>query len=143
MSIVNATIGQELTPLVKSPIEQELLNRYAVASGDRNPIHLDQAAAQRVGLPGIIAHGMLSMAFLGQFVNQQIAGVSEARVGKLKVRYVGMVRVGDTLTCLGKVKERTEEAHSVALTFECWAQNQRGEQVTLAEAVVHVPQSAK
>lgn len=143
MSIVNATIGQELTPLVKSPIEQELLNRYAAASGDHNPIHLDQAAAQRVGLPGIIAHGMLSMAFLGQFVNQQIAGVSDARVEKLKVRYVGMVRVGDTLTCLGKVKERTEEAHGVALTFECWAQNQRGEQVTLAEAVVHVPQLAK
>ncbi|MGH2506826.1 MAG: MaoC/PaaZ C-terminal domain-containing protein [Ktedonobacteraceae bacterium] len=140
MSILNATIGQELTPLVKVPIEQELLNRYAVASGDHNPIHLDNAAAQRVGLTGIIAHGMLSMAFLGQFVNQQITHAPGARVGNLKVRYVGMVRPGDTLTCLGTVKARAEVAHEVTLTFECWAQNQRGEQVTLGEAVVHVPQ---
>lgn len=142
MSIVNATVGQALAPLVKAPIEQEQLNRYAVASGDHNPIHLDNAAAQRVGLTGIIAHGMLSMAFLGQFVNQQIADVPGARVEKLKVRYVGMVRPGDTLTCVGNVKARTEVAQEVALTFECWAQNQRGEQVTLGEAVVHVPQAA-
>ncbi|MEO7021953.1 MAG: MaoC/PaaZ C-terminal domain-containing protein [Ktedonobacteraceae bacterium] len=140
MSILNATVGQALAPLVKSPIEQELLNGYAVASGDHNPIHLDNAAAQRVGLDGIIAHGMLSMAFLGQFVNQQIADVPGAHVETLKVRYVGMVRLGDTLTCLGNIKARAEAAQEVALTFECWAQNQRGEQVTLCEAVVHVPQ---
>ena len=140
MSISNASVGQELAPLVKPPVEQALLNRYADASGDHNPIHLDQDAARRVGLEGIIAHGMLSMAFLGQFVNQQIAGISGARVGKLKVRYVGMVRVGDTLTCLGKVAARSEQDQEVALTLECWAQNQRGEQVTLGEAVVHVPQ---
>ncbi len=139
MSIVNATIGQELVPLVKSPIEQELLNSYADASGDHNPIHLDTAAARRVGLDGIIAHGMLSMAFLGQFVNQQITDVAGARVEKLKVRYVGMVRPGDTLTCLGNVTARAESPQEVALTFECRAQNQRGEPVTLGEAVVHVP----
>lgn len=139
MSIVNATIGQELVPLVKPPIEQEQLNRYAAASGDHNPIHLDNAAARRVGLDGIIAHGMLSMAFLGQFVNQQIADMAGARVEKLKVRYVGMVRPGDTLTCLGNVTARDERAQEVALTFECRAQNQRGEPITLGEAVVHVP----
>ena len=139
MSILHATVGQALAPLVKSPIEQEQLNRYAAASGDHNPIHLDSAAARRVGLDGIIAHGMLSMAFLGQFVNQQIADVPGAHVGKLKVRYVGMVKPGDTLTCLGNVTARTEGAQEVALTFECRAQNQRGEPVTLGEAVVHVP----
>lgn len=141
MHILHATVGQELAPLVKSPIEQEQLNRYAVASGDHNPIHLDNAAALRVGLTGIIAHGMLSMAFLGQFVNQQIADVPGAHVGQLKVRYVGMVRPGDTLTCLGHVKARAEATQEVVLTFECWAQNQRGEQVTLGEAVVHMPQA--
>lgn len=139
MSIVDATIGQTLPPLVKVPIEQEQLRLYAAASGDYNPIHLDPEAARHVGLDGVIAHGMLSMAFLGQFVNQQIAHDPEAQVARLKVRYISMVRPGDTLTCQGSVKERVESERETAITIECWAQNQRGEQVTVGEAVVRVP----
>jgi acyl dehydratase len=139
MSISGSVIGQSLSPLVKPPIEQEQLRRYAAASGDYNPIHLDPEAARRVGLDGVIAHGMLSMAFLGQFVNQQIADEPGARVGRLKVRYIGMVRLGDTLTCLGKITARTEGEQETAITLECWAQNQRGEQVTVGEALVYVP----
>jgi acyl dehydratase len=141
MSISGSTVGQSLTPLVKPAIAQEQLRRYAEASGDFNPIHLDPDAARRVGLDGVIAHGMLSMAFLGQFVNQQIACEPGARVGKLKVRYVGMVRLGDTLTCQGKITQRVESETETAISLECWAQNQRGEQVTLGEAVVFVPRS--
>lgn len=140
MGISDTAIGQSLSPLVKPPIEQEQLQRYAAASGDYNPIHLDPAAARRVGLNGVIAHGMLSMAFLGQFVNQQIADLPGARVGQLKVRYVGMVSLGDTLTCLGKVAARTQGESETAITLECWAQNQRGEQVTVGEALVYLQQ---
>ena len=139
MSVSGSTVGQPLSPLVKPPLSQEQLRLYAAASGDYNPIHLDPEAARRVGLDGVIAHGMLSMAFLGQFVHQQIADDPGARVGRLKVRYVGMVRPGDTLTCLGRVSARAEGENETAITLECWAQNQRGEQVTTGEAVVHVP----
>ncbi|HLI68198.1 MAG TPA: MaoC/PaaZ C-terminal domain-containing protein [Ktedonobacteraceae bacterium] len=139
MSILNSTVDQSLSPLVKAPIEREQLRRYAAASGDHNPIHLDDAAARRVGLNGVIAHGMLSMAFLGQFVNQQIADDPGARVGRLKVRYIAMVYPGDTLTCLGKVTARAEGETETAITLECWAQNQRGEKVATGEATVHVP----
>lgn len=139
MSIASSTVGQELSALVKPPITQEQLRQYADASGDHNPIHLDPDAARSVGLDGVIAHGMLSMAFLGQFVNQQIAGEPGARVERLKVRYIGMVRLGDTLTCKGKVVQIAQEAQKTAITLECWAQNQRGEPVTTAEAVVCVP----
>ncbi|HLZ81280.1 MAG TPA: MaoC/PaaZ C-terminal domain-containing protein, partial [Ktedonobacteraceae bacterium] len=67
MNILNTAIGGKLIPLVKPPITQEQLQRYAEASGDHNPIHLDEEAAHHVGLDSVIAHGMLSMAFLGQF----------------------------------------------------------------------------
>ncbi len=143
MSILDTVVGQELTPFVKPPIAQEQLNHYAEASGDFNPIHLDEDAAHRVGLDGIIAHGMLSMAFLGQFAQQQIAGIPGARVADLKVRYSGMVRLGDTLTCLGTLQARTEQDEETALTIDCWAQNQRGEKVTAGEAVVVVPRAAE
>ena len=140
MSIVNTTIGEELSPLVKPPITQEQLQRYAQASGDHNPIHLDEAAARRVGLDSVIAHGMLSMAFLGQFVNQQITDLPEAYLAQLKVRFMSMVRLGDTLTCRGIVKERSEDnTGQVSIAVECWAQNQKGEKITVGEAVVAVP----
>src|SRR6266571_2573473 len=107
MSILDAAIGDPLPPLVKPPVTQEQLRRYADASGDYNPIHLDEEAARRVGLDSVIAHGMLSMAFLGQFVNQQLTSIPGARIAQLKVRFMNMVRLGDTRTCYGVVKAQT------------------------------------
>ena len=125
---------------VQGPPTPPLNLVYADASGDRNPIHLDEEAAHRVGLDSIIAHGMLSMAFLGQFVTQQIAGNPEAYVALLKVRFMSMVRLGDTLTCHGLLKARTMDNNGdVSMVIECWAQNQKGEKVTTGEAVVSVP----
>src|SRR5215469_9730544 len=140
MSILDTSIDQLLNPLVKPPITQEQLRRYAEASGDYNPIHLDDQAAHKVGLDGVIAHGMLSMAFLGQFVNQQIAGIPGARIEHLKVRFLHMVRLGDTLTCQGIVKNRTtyNDLHQ-SIAIECWAQNQDGIKVTTGDAIVLVP----
>lgn len=140
MNILSTAIGEELSPLVKPLVTLEQLQRYADASGDRNPIHLDEEAAHRVGLDSIIAHGMLSMAFLGQFVTQHIADNPEAYVALLKVRFMSMVRLGDTLTCHGLLKARTMDNNGdVSMVIECWAQNQKGEKVTTGEAVVSVP----
>jgi acyl dehydratase len=142
MNIFDAASGDMLPPLVKPPISQEQLRRYADASGDHNPIHLDADAARRVGLDSVIAHGMLSMAFLGQFINQQIADNPDAFLTHLQVRFASMVRLGDTLTCRGVVKERRagdDGRESVAV--ECWVQNQKGEKVTLGEAMVSLPHS--
>ena len=140
MNILETAIDQHLTPLIKPPITQEQLRRYAEASGDHNPIHLDEQTAQQVGLDGVIAHGMLSMAFLGQFVNQQIASIPGARIELLKVRFHNMVRLGDTLTCQGKVHTRTTHKDlSQSIAIECWAQNQKGDKVTTGEAVVIIP----
>jgi acyl dehydratase len=140
MSILGTAIGQQLTPLVKPAITQEQLRRYSEASGDYNPIHLDEQAAQQVGLDGVIAHGMLSMAFLGQFVNRQIADIQGARMEHLKVRFLNMVRLGDTLACQGVVKAQTTiDDLSQSIAIECWAQNQKGDKVTTGEAVVIIP----
>lgn len=140
MSIVDSAVGEALSPLVKPPITQEQLRRYAEASGDYNPIHLDADAARRVGLDGVIAHGMLSMAFLGQFVNQQITNLPDAQLVRLQVRFASMVRLGDTLTCHGIIKERATDSYGHPLVrLECWAQNQKGVTVTSGEAVVSLP----
>lgn len=142
MSILHTASGEALSPLLKPPITQEQLKRYADASGDHNPIHLDEEAAHRVGLEGVIAHGMLSMAFLGQFVNSHIADIPGAYIEQLQVRFVNIVRLGDTITCHGIVKEHTGDGSTgtgTRVTIECWAQNQKGDKVTAGEAVVFIP----
>ena len=55
-------------------IDRELLKRYADASGDQNPIHQDEAFAKSVGLPDVIAHGMLTMGLVGQYVSEWAGG---------------------------------------------------------------------
>ena len=57
-------------------VNRALLKQYADASGDQNPIHQDEAFAKSVGLPDVIAHGMLTMALVGKYVSD-IAGGSD------------------------------------------------------------------
>lgn len=64
--------GQELAPKTFT-INRKLLIAYASASGDQNPIHQDETFAKSVGLPDVIAHGMLTMALAGKYLSD-IAG---------------------------------------------------------------------
>jgi acyl dehydratase len=58
-------------------INRELLKAYADASGDQNPIHQNEEFAISVGLPNVIAHGMLTMALVGKFVTDWAGGSSK------------------------------------------------------------------
>ena len=57
-------------------LDRAMLKAYADASGDQNPIHQNEEFAKAVGLPNVIAHGMLTMALVGKFVTD-FAGGSE------------------------------------------------------------------
>lgn len=127
-------VGDVLPPLVKDPITKVQLLRYAGASGDYNLIHTDVETARAVGLGDVIAHGMLSMGFLGQYVSD-LAGPQNVR--RLQVRFAAMVRLGDVLTCRGMVQsvESTGSERGRVL-LDVWAENQRGEKVTTGAAEV-------
>ncbi len=127
--------GSALPDLRKPPITKVQLVKYAGASGDYNLIHTDDETARSVGLEGVIAHGMLSMAFLGEYCCW-LAGPESVR--RLSVRFVEMVRPGDTLTCRGRVGEHTAANSGRRLQLEVWAENQRAERVTIGEAEVQL-----
>jgi acyl dehydratase len=55
-------------------VNRALLKQYADASGDHNPIHQDEVFAKSVGLPDVIAHGMLTMALVGKYVSDLAGG---------------------------------------------------------------------
>lgn len=126
--------GDAVPPLVKDPVTKVQLLKYAGASGDHNLIHTDVETARTVGLPGIIAHGMLSMGFLGQFL-VGLAGPEGVR--RLRVRFNAIVRPGDVLTCRGTVASVREDGRGKRIAaLEVWVENQQGERVTTGEAEV-------
>jgi acyl dehydratase len=134
-SDVDLDSGSLLPDLAKPPVTKLQLVKYAGASGDFNLIHTDDETARSVGLDGVIAHGMLSMAFLGEYLCW-LAGPESVR--RLSVRFNEMVRPGDTLTCRGRVKERTTSDAVSRLRLEVWTENQRAERVTIGEAEVQL-----
>jgi acyl dehydratase len=126
-------VGDELPPLVKGPLQQIQLTRYAGASGDFNPIHQDHEFAKAAGMGDVFAHGMLSMGFVGQLVTDW-AGAGNVR--KLGVRFAGIVRLKDTITCRGRVLGKSGKD---LVDLEIWAENQRGEKVVAGKATVAIP----
>jgi len=129
-------VGDELPPLVKGPIQQIQLTRYAGASGDFNPIHQDDEFAKAAGMGGVFAHGMLSMGFVGQVVTDW-AGAGQVR--KLGVRFAGLVRLKDTITCRGRVLAKSSKDDVNLVDLEVWAENQKGEKVVTGKSTVALP----
>ncbi len=123
--------GDALPDLVKDPISRTQLVKYAGASGDFNSIHYDDEAARAGGLDGVIAHGMLSMGFLGQFVENTFGAGSYKR---LEVRFQGMVKLGEVITCRGVVTQVTQENGREYATCDIEAVDSGGRVVTRGEA---------
>lgn len=88
------TIEHEAT----TKVDEDQTHRYAEASGDHNPIHLDEATARMAGLPGIILHGMCTMALATQGAVDGLAGGDPSRVRRVAVRFSKPVRPGQELT---------------------------------------------
>ena len=98
---VSLGIGDEL-PVITKELTQEQINRYADASGDRNPLHLDQEFAKGTQFGGTIAHGMLVLAFVSEMLTAAF-GRDWLESGRLKIRFRAPARPGDVLTSSGRV----------------------------------------
>ena len=126
-------VGDAIPSVTKPAITHLQLALYAGAGADHNPIHVDEQAAKAGGLPGIIAHGMLPLGFLGQLLTQW---VPQRQVRNLSARFVGMTFPGDVITCSGKVVGKREQAGENLVDLEIAAQNQKGENLQLGKATV-------
>ena len=127
--------GQALEPQRYRVTRADLV-RYAGASGDFNPIHWNERVARAVGLPGVIAHGMYTMALVGRAVTSW-AGAPDAVV-EYAVRFSRPVPVPDTdegteVVVSGVVKEAGDDGYTrIAITATC-----QGEKVlSLASATI-------
>jgi acyl dehydratase len=125
-------VGSEIPSLVKNPTTQQLV-MWAGVSGDYNPIHYDRDFALSCGLPGVVVHGQLSTAFICQLLNDWFG--NSGNLKKLNVSYKGLSFPGDTLTCRGMIKDKSQAGDKL-VTLDVWVENQSGEKTVTGVAVV-------
>jgi acyl dehydratase len=102
------------------------LIKYAGASGDFNPIHTIDDAAEAAGLPGVIQHGMLTVAKICRLFSPYAA---DGFVSLIELRFVAMVAVGDVLTITGTVTEARINDETQSARVEVFARNQNNQVV--------------
>ena len=124
-SVAAGDAGPEIT----HPLTRTDLVMYAGASGDFNPMHYDEIAAQQAGLPSVFGHGMFTAGLLATAVTNYVG------IGNLKsyrVRFTKQTWPGETLTTSVTVRE-TRPGNEIVL--DCAVVNEQGETKLLGEAV--------
>ncbi len=115
------TIGDEISTLSKV-VTREDVKAYADASGDQNPLHQNDDFAHAVGFPGIIAHGMFTMAHLASCLLVWLGGDPAALV-RMRARFRSVVFMGDVIVAGGRVKQLDEATKRAVL--EVWVTVER------------------
>ena len=121
-------------PVLTKHLTQDQIARYAEASGDHNPLHLDPAFAATTQFGGTIAHGMLVLAFVSEMLTAAF-GRAWLDSGRLKIRFRAPARPGDTLTATGRVTK--VEGGRTICDIEC--RNSSGEVLIDGTAEVTLP----
>jgi 3-hydroxybutyryl-CoA dehydratase len=126
--------GDNLSSLVKHLTQQDI-NRYAEASGDFNPIHIDESFAAQTPLGGTIAHGMLILAYVSEMMTEAF-GKSWLSGGKLSVRFKAPARPKDAIIITGKINSIEYEEGVSHINCDLESHNQKGEVIIVGKATV-------
>ena len=121
----------ETLPPVERRMTQEQLVQYADASGDHNPLHLDEEFARGTPYGRTIAHGMLVLALVSELMTRSFGG-AWLRGGRLKTRFRAPVFPGDTVRATGTLKTSDDSS----ATYEVAVTNQNGENVITGDTSV-------
>ncbi len=118
---------------VTHKVTQSQLAKYANASGDHNPLHLDQTFAAKTPYGRTIAHGMLVLAFVSEAMAKNF-GRAWMCEGKMKAKFRAPVYPGDTVITTGTLKLTLD----ATATYDLVVRKQDGSDVLTAEATVPI-----
>lgn len=128
-------VGDALPPLTLPALTRTTLALFAGASGDHNPIHIDSDAAREAGLPDVIGHGMLTMSWLGRLLT---CWAPQRDLREFGVRFTAITRVGERITCTGRVTKKLERDGERLVQVEVKAANDAGEVKVSGDALIAV-----
>lgn len=133
MYLEELSIGQTAT--LERVVTQEVINSFADASTDHNPVHVDPEFAKTTDFEGVIAHGMLTAAYISAVLGTQLPGHGTIYMGQT-LRFRAPVRPGDKVVTTVRVKDIITEKKRVILETVCTV----GDTVVLeGEATTMVP----
>ena len=124
----------EFEPKVFGPIARSDIVRYAGASGDFNPIHIDEGYAKQTGAPTVFAMGMFPAGYLATALTDWIGGPQYVR--RFKVRFTTRVWPGDEIVCNGKVTTIDDARVTVALEARRRGSGPQGSDVAEDEVAI-------
>ncbi len=137
-SFDDVNVGEEI-PERSNVLDRAQLVQYAGASGDFNPIHWNPDFAQMVGLPGVIGHGMFTMALVTRALAEWTGDPGAVR--RVRVQFRKEVLPEEKVVAKGRVLEKDENARTVRL--ELWAEVERDgktlQPIKHGEAIVQLP----
>ena len=125
--------GMEIPTIKKNPTTQQLV-KYAGASGDFYQIHYDMEYAKNNNLPGVILHGALKNAFLGQLITDWIGNSGKLKM--LEVQYKGMDLPGTPVYAKGIVSKIIDENN---INCDLWLETEDGNKTTIGKATIQLP----
>ena len=105
--------GDIVAERVFGPLQHEDLRKYASASGDLNPLHLDAAFARQAGFDDVIVHGMLGMALLGRLMTECLPAYP---LLTFRARFRHIIRVGEAIH--GRARLQTRQENTFVLELE-------------------------
>lgn len=129
-------VGAAVSPLAKNATPRQLV-QWAGASGDYYEIHYDKDFALKNMLPGLIIHGALKGAWLGQMLSDWVG--DKGRIKKYGVSYRSMDVPGDNITCKGTVTKKHVDGKDHVIEADIWVENGKGEKTTPGTAIVVFP----
>jgi acyl dehydratase len=107
-----APIGAIIAERTFGPIQREDLQRYAQASGDLNPLHLDPEFARQAGFTDVIVHGMFGMALLGRLIEEDIV---KQRILLFRARFRKVIEIDQAIVCRARLTSRAQDTAVLAL----------------------------
>jgi acyl dehydratase len=117
-------------------VDDDQTFRYGPAAGDPMPIHLDEEVARDAGLPGIIAHGLCTMAFTSWAVLTEVAGSDVSRLKRFAVRFSKMVIPGDDIET--RIWKQPTRNGVTTYQFE----TARGEDLVITDGLAEIAEEA-
>ena len=121
VSFDDVKVGDEI-PVQSKLVKREEVKAYADASGDQNPIHQDENFAKMVGLPGIIAHGMFTMAHLTSTLTAWLG--DPAALKGVDIQFRAVVEMDETIEAGGTITELDPDTRTAKL--DVWVRLERG-----------------
>lgn len=119
--------AEQLGPIIRT-VTRDTIADYEEILGIGNPLHLDEEYARETPFGGIIAHGMMSLAYVSEMMAQAF-GRGWYEAGELDTTFVRAVRPGDTIITRGKITGQRRTSEQTHVVCEVYCENQMGERV--------------